>query len=213
MKLKVCGITTLAQLQMLVELAVDYAGLIFYEKSKRYAWGKLKAETSRIQNLQIKKIGVFVNADMGFLKSCIQDFGLKAVQLHGDESVEYCAAIQKEIEVIKVFRMNDQIKDVDALLEPYQNVSDYFLFDTDTEGYGGSGKRFDWNLLQTPAINKSFFLSGGIGSGDIDFLKSFEHPFFYAVDINSRFETEPGLKDMEKVQAFANALKQPLWTK
>jgi phosphoribosylanthranilate isomerase len=213
MKLKVCGITTVAQLEKLQELAVDYAGLIFYEKSKRYAWECLQSEKFEIRKLQIKKIGVFVNADMGILKSCVQSFGLTAVQLHGDESVEYCAAIQKETEVIKVFRMSDKTKDVDALLEPYQKVSDYFLFDTDTESYGGSGRRFDWSQLQTATIGKPFFLSGGIGPEDMEKLKSFKHPFFYAVDVNSRFETSPGLKDMEKVQTFANALKQPLWTK
>jgi phosphoribosylanthranilate isomerase len=213
MKLKVCGITTVAQLQKLQELAVDYAGLIFYKKSKRYALEGLKAEKSSIQNIQIRKVGIFVNADMGFLKSCIQDFGLAAVQLHGDESVEYCAALQKEVEVIKVFRISDKTKDIDALLEPFQNASDYFLFDTDTESYGGSGRRFDWGLLQTAAISKPFFLSGGIGPEDIDNLKRFEHPFFYAVDVNSRFEIEPGLKDLEKVQAFTIALKQPSWIK
>jgi phosphoribosylanthranilate isomerase len=213
MKLKVCGITTVAQLQHLQELAVDCAGLILYEKSKRYAWGKLQAETLKVRNLSIKKVGVFVNADMGFLKSCIQDFGLAAVQLHGDESPEYCAALQKEIKVIKVFRIGDSANNVDTLLEPYQPVSDYFLFDTDTTGYGGSGKRFDWRVLQAAAINKPFFLSGGIGPDDMSILKSFEHPFVYGVDVNSRFETAPGIKDMEKVQAFVNALKQPSWIK
>ena len=212
MKIKVCGLTTIEQLQQLQHV-VDYAGLIFYEGSKRYAYEKLKDQEDVIKNLEIKKVGVFVNADMGFLKSCIQDFGLSAVQLHGDETPEFCATLQNEIDIIKVFRINDETKDVDALLHPFQQVSNYFLFDTDTKMYGGSGKRFDWTVLENANINKPFFLSGGIGPADMDILKSFQHPFFYAVDINSRFETTPGIKDIEKIKTFVSTLKQPTWIK
>jgi phosphoribosylanthranilate isomerase len=211
MKVKVCGITTLEQLKQLQELEVAYAGLIFYEGSKRFALEKLKNRKAEIKNLPIKKVGVFVNADMGFLKSCVQDFGLSAVQLHGDETPEYCKMLQKETTVIKVFRIHEDLKNIDTLLAPFQNVCDYFLFDTDTKSYGGSGKRFDWNILKTAEIKKPFFLSGGIGLDDMDILKSFQHPFLYAVDVNSRFETAPGMKDMTKVRTFLTTLKQPLY--
>jgi phosphoribosylanthranilate isomerase len=97
------------------------------------------------------------------------------------------------------------------MIEPYQTVSDYFLFDTDTTMYGGSGRRFDWTILKKAAINKPFFLSGGIGPDDIDILKSFTHPYLNAVDINSRFEITPGIKDMDKLKTFLNDLKQPLY--
>lgn len=213
MKLKVCGITTIEQLQQLQDLNVDYAGLIFYEGSKRYAWEKIQNEKFKIQNLAIKKVGVFVNADMGFLKSCVQDFGLSAVQLHGDETQDYCAALQNRVDVIKVFRISDKTGDVDALIEPFQDVCNYFLFDTDTTTYGGSGKRFDWTILEKATINKPFFLSGGISPDDMGILKSFEHSHFYAADVNSRFETAPGIKDLGKVKTFVTALKQSLWIK
>lgn len=213
MKLKVCGITTVEQLQQLQELDVDYAGLIFYEKSKRYALEKLQDQKAEIRNLDIKKTGVFVNAGMGFLKSLIFDFGLSAVQLHGDETPEFCEQIKGNADVIKVFRISEATANIDALIEPFQNHCRYFLFDTDTTAYGGSGKRFDWAILQNAAINKPFFLSGGIGPEHMGNLKSFRHPFFYAVDINSRFETSYGIKDMDKVKTFANTFKQPLWTK
>ena len=148
---------------------------------------------------------------MGFLKSCIQNFGLSAVQLHGDEPPEFCEALRKAASVIKVFRISGTTQNIDALIEPYQNSCDYFLFDTDTESYGGSGKRFDWNLLKKANISKPFFLSGGIGPDDMEDLKSFNHTHFYAIDVNSRFEITPGSKDMEKVKTFVNALKQPLY--
>lgn len=211
MKVKVCGITTLAQLNQLQGLAVDYAGLIFYEKSKRYAHEKLQAHATAIRELAIKKVGVFVNAGMDFLKSSIEAYGLDAVQLHGDETPEFCAALKNDVQVIKVFRINEATKDIDALVAPFQKVCDYFLFDTDTAGYGGSGNRFDWTLLEKAIIGKPFFLSGGIGTEDMGILKSFQHPFFYAVDVNSRFEQQPGLKNMVLVETFVNNLKQPLY--
>lgn len=213
MNVKVCGITTVEQLQQLQQLGADYAGLIFYEKSKRYAWKKLQEQKSKIQNLTIRKVGVFVNADMEFLKSCIRDFGLAAVQLHGDETPAYCEALQNEAAVIKVFRIGEETKTVNDLIEPFQDVCEYYLFDTDTAGYGGSGKRFDWTILENTTVNKPFFLSGGIGLEAINNLKGFQHPHFYAVDINSRFETAPGIKDMQKVELFINAFKQPTWIK
>jgi phosphoribosylanthranilate isomerase len=208
MKLKVCGITTLEQMQQLQRLDVDYAGLIFYEGSKRYAHEKLQASNAEIRNLEIKKVGVFVNADMGFVKSLISEYNLAAVQLHGDETVAYCEQLKNEVDVTKVFRIGAEVEAIDKLIEPYQQVSDYFLFDTDTTAYGGSGKRFDWTILENAAINKSFFLSGGIGPDDMGLIKSFRHPFLHAIDVNSRFEVQPGIKDMGLVQRFSNAFKQ-----
>lgn len=213
MKLKVCGITTVEQLAQLEALDVDYAGFIFYPKSKRYAFEKLQPYKKEIRNVDVKKVGVFVNADMGFLKSLITDLDLSAVQLHGDETPEYCAQLQMHVDIIKVFRISETIKDIDLLVEPFQLVCSYFLFDTDTTTYGGSGRRFDWTILKSARINKPFFLSGGIGPDDMGILKSFSHPFLYAVDVNSRFETAPGVKNMAKLKPFVTALKQPAWIK
>lgn len=211
MKLKVCGITTVSQLQQLQKLEVDYAGLIFYEGSKRYAHEKLQANQPEIKKLAIEKIGVFVNAGMGFIKSLVGGYGLAAVQLHGDETPEFCQALQQETNVIKVFRISAATANMDVLIAPYENVCDYFLFDTDTAAYGGSGKQFDWRLLEKAKIGKPFFLSGGIGPGDMGILKSFRHLFLHAIDINSHFETAHGVKDMDSVKTFANALKQSLY--
>lgn len=205
MKVKVCGITTVDGLKQLQEMNVAYAGLIFYPPSKRYAAEKLKSETTAIKNIAINKVGVFVNESMDILKSYVAAYGLHAVQLHGDETPDYCGQLQNSnIIVIKVFRLKGN-EDIDTLVAPYQNVCAYYLFDTDTAGYGGSGKSFNWSVLQKAGINKPFFLSGGIGAEDRDKIKSFSHPYFYAIDINSRFETEPGIKDMDKIKSFIPA--------
>ena len=207
MKLKVCGLTTPEQLQQLQEFGIDYAGLIFYEKSGRYAHEKLKPVQTEIKKIEIKKVGVFVNADMGFLKSLIAAYGLTAVQLHGDETPAYCSELNKVTDVIKVFRISDATSEIDAVVAPFQTAASYFMFDTDTKAYGGSGKRFDWTVLKNATIGKPFFLSGGIGPDDVTTLQQFQHPFLYAVDINSRFEIKPGIKDLAKVKTFANKFK------
>lgn len=205
MKVKVCGITRLDQLQQLQDMGVDYAGMIFFEGSKRYAGDALKGEQEAIRKLAIKRVGVFVNTELEVIRQAIADYGLTAVQLHGDETDEFCLELMDKVKVIKVFRIGGEVA-IDTLTEPFLNVCHYFLFDTDTSSYGGSGKQFDWRVLQEAAIGKPFFLSGGIGPADIDKIKAFRHPYFYAVDVNSRFETEPGVKDMEKVKQFLNEL-------
>ena len=205
MKIKVCGITQLEQLQQLQELGVDYAGMIFFEGSKRYAGEALKDDREAIRSLAIKRVGVFVNTELEVIQQAIADYGLSAVQLHGDETDEFCLELMDKVKVIKVFRIGGEVA-IDALTEPFLNVCHYFLFDTDTSSYGGSGKQFDWSVLQEASIGKPFFLSGGIGPADVEKVKIFQHPFFYVVDVNSRFETEPGVKDMEKVKQFINEL-------
>lgn len=205
MKVKVCGITRLDQLKQLQDTGVDYAGMIFFEGSKRYAGEALKDEQEAIRKLAIKRVGVFVNTELKVIRQAIADYGLTAVQLHGDETDEFCLELMDKVKVIKVFRIGGEVA-IDTLTEPFLNVCHYFLFDTDTSSYGGSGKQFDWRVLQEAAIGKPFFLSGGIGPADTEKIKAFQHPYFYAVDVNSRFETEPGVKDMEKVKQFLNEL-------
>lgn len=205
MKIKVCGIATIEQLQALQELAVDYAGMIFYEKSKRFVGEAFNNVLAMVKRLTIAKVGVFVNAEMEVVQQAIADYGLTAVQLHGDETDEFCLDLMDKAEVIKVFRIADQ-QDIDALVAPYQEVCHYYLFDTDTGAYGGSGLQFDWSVLKEAAINKPFFLSGGIGLEDIEKVKAFQHPYFYAVDVNSRFEVGPGVKNMDQVARFIKEL-------
>lgn len=205
MKLKVCGITSLEQLEQLEKMGVDYAGMIFYEKSPRYAGEMLKADAEKIKGLQVKKVGVFVNAEETRIREAVNEFGLDAVQLHGDEAPEMALSLKERVEVIKVFRISGE-ENIEELVEPFKNACDYYLFDTATNDYGGSGKQFDWSVLKKAVIGKSFFLSGGIGAADAEMLKNFEHPNLFAADVNSRFETAPGVKDMKLIKAFKRSL-------
>jgi phosphoribosylanthranilate isomerase len=206
MKLKVCGMTSFEQLQKLDQLGVDFAGLIFYKNSKRFVGNKLSDQKSEIRNLKIKKIGVFVNAEIDTLKKEVNEYGLTYVQLHGDESAEFCRRVKDFVHVIKVIRINDQ-SDLEKELTVFEEACDYLLFDTDSKQYGGTGKQFNWNRLIQSDVKKPFFLSGGIGLEDIDKIKNFHHPMFFAIDVNSRLESEPGIKNMEKVEQLMNALK------
>jgi len=206
MKLKVCGMTSFDQLQQLQEMGVDFAGLIFYENSKRFVGNKLSDQKSEIRNLKIKKIGVFVNAEIDTLKKEVNEYGLTYVQLHGDESAEFCKEVKDFVDVIKVIRISEQT-DLEKELTVFEEACDYLLFDTDSKQYGGTGKQFNWNRLIQSDVKKPFFLSGGIGLEDIDKIKNFHHPMFFAIDVNSRLESEPGIKNMEKVEQLMNALK------
>lgn len=250
MKIKVCGITSWEQMQQLQQIGIDYCGMIFYEGSKRFVGQKLEEEKGVIRKSAIEKVGVFVNADYETILRAIEDYGLAAVQLHGDETDEFCLELMDKTKVIKVFRIADQTN-IDELIAPFQDVSHYFLFDTaspapseggenraqpllkqeadigaDTsksevgavggpslrEGsgmgqvFGGSGKQFNWSVLENAKINKPFFLSGGIGPDDVEKIRAFHHPYLHAVDVNSCFETAPGVKDMQEVQKFATGL-------
>lgn len=205
MKIKVCGINSLEQLQQLGQIGADYAGLIFFEGSKRYVGDKLQQVQDAVRNTSIRKVGVFVNQELEVIDLAIRDYGLHAVQLHGDETDEFCLELMDKVKVIKVFRIGSEA-DIDKLVAPFQEACHYFLFDTDTDAFGGSGKQFDWSLLEGATIGKPFFLSGGIGPNDTEKIKALQHPYLYAIDVNSRFEVEPGVKDMEKVQQFISEL-------
>jgi phosphoribosylanthranilate isomerase len=209
MNIKVCGITEMKQLQQLDGLDIDFAGLIFYKESPRYIGEKISKQDLKKADFDLKKVGVFVNPEMIDVLDAIDDYGLDAVQLHGDESPEMCEDLSSEVEVIKVFRITGD-EDIDKLVAPYDAVCDYYLFDTGglKESFGGTGKQFDWSILTKAKIEKPFFLSGGIGPDDAPKVKAFKHPDFFGVDINSLFEKEPGVKDMSKVLHFRQAMKK-----
>ncbi|MFZ1259920.1 MAG: phosphoribosylanthranilate isomerase, partial [Chitinophagaceae bacterium] len=200
MNIKVCGITEMKQLQQLDGLDIDFAGLIFYKESPRYIGEKISKSELKKADFDLKKVGVFVNPEMIDVLDAIDDYGLDAVQLHGDESPEMCDDLSSEVEVIKAFRVTDGL-DIDKMVAPYDAVCDYYLFDTGglKESFGGTGKQFDWTILTKAKIEKPFFLSGGIRPEDAVKVKGFKHPDFFGVDINSQFEKEPGVKDMGKV--------------
>lgn len=207
--IKVCGITQFKQLQQLEALNVDYAGLIFYKDSPRYMGDKLSGKQIKEADFDLKKVGVFVNPSYADLLDAIDDYGLDIVQLHGNETPELCEELSAEVEVIKAFRIEDSAVNIDKLVEPFDAVCDYYLFDTAglKESFGGTGKQFDWSILNSAKIEKPFFLSGGIGPGDVAKVKSFKHPDFFAIDVNSKFETEPGVKDMAAILKFLQAFK------
>jgi phosphoribosylanthranilate isomerase len=208
MKIKVCGNSDLGQLEELNNLEVDYAGLIFYEQSPRYVLKKMKGKEVKHLDLSMEKAGVFVNASEDEIMKQIDDFGLDIVQLHGDETASFCNRISDQVKVIKAFRIADLDTNIDWLVKEYDEACDYYLFDKGSAGlYGGTGKKFDWSLLEKSVIGKPFFLSGGIDINDVKALKNFKHSFFYGVDINSKFEKEPGIKDMELVKDFVTQVK------
>lgn len=207
--IKVCGITQFKQLQQLEALNVDYAGLIFYKDSPRYMGEKLSGKEVKGADFDLKKVGVFVNPSYSDLLDAIDEYGLDIVQLHGNETPEMCEELSEEVEVIKAFRIEDSNVNIDKMVEPYDAVCDYYLFDTAglKESFGGTGRQFDWSILNKAKIEKPFFLSGGIGPGDAAKVKAFKHPDFFAIDVNSKFETEPGVKDMAELLKFLQAFK------
>jgi phosphoribosylanthranilate isomerase len=219
MNIKVCGITQFKQLQQLDGLNIDYAGLIFVADSPRYVGDLLDKEAIKNADFDLKKVGVFKNAELIDMIDAIDDYGLDVVQLHGNESPEMCDDLSSQAEVIKVFNIDDSVTDIDALVANYDGVCDYYLFDTkdllptSSEGggakeqTGGTGKQFDWEILRKAKIEKPFFISGGISVDDIAKVKKFKHLDFLGVDINSKFEKEPGVKDMGLVLRFVQGMK------
>lgn len=191
--------TRLTDLKEICQMKVDYVGFIFYEKSGRFVEGKVSPEA--VRNLEgIKKIGVFVNAEEAYILKKVKEYGLDLIQLHGEEKPEFCRRLRRDIPVIKAFKIRTE-NDIKAT-ERYAGSCDYFLFDTAGKLYGGNGELFDWNLLTRYKGPTPFFLSGGIGPGEVAALKKFEHPYWQSIDINSRFEEEPGKKNTLKIKRF-----------
>jgi len=210
-RIKVCGVTFPAQLEELDEMGVDLAGFIFYSKSPRYMVNKIPADYLRKFRGRIAKVGVFVNMPYEELMRTVEDYRLDMVQLHGDEIPRYCEQVSNYITVVKAFRLSEN-DPIEWMAKPYDEACDMYMFDTLGAGYGGTGKKFDWNVLKNITINKLFFLSGGIEPADVEKLKAFAKEEIakkiFAVDINSKFETSPGVKDIEKVREFVEELRK-----
>lgn len=209
MKLKVCGMKYQDNIKQVASLKPDYLGFIFYEGTPRHFDTKIPEILE-----DIKKVGVFVNEEVSTIIKKVNEFKLDVVQLHGEESPYFCSILRstkllsRPIEIIKVFSVKDGFNfDV---LEAYENVCDFFLFDTKGKLPGGNGYRFDWSLLNNYPSTKPFFLSGGIGLDQIEELKQFKESkaseYCYALDVNSKFETEPGLKNSSILREFINKL-------
>lgn len=208
MRVKVCGMTQVEQVEQLAGFGVTFAGFIFYPKSPRYVFKNMTTTQIRKVN-NINKVGVFVNSSVEEVLHMVDECRLHMVQLHGDETPKFCEKIADYVSVVKAFRLSEN-DSVEWMIRPYMDVCDMFMFDTMGAGYGGTGKKFDWSVLQGASIGKPFFLSGGIEPGDEDRLKEFiQDPAaraLFAVDINSRFEVSPGIKDMDKVKMFTEQL-------
>jgi phosphoribosylanthranilate isomerase len=208
MRVKVCGITEIEQLNALNGIGATFGGLIFYPRSPRYVLRHMTTSQIKKEN-QVNKVGVFVNAHPEEVLQMVDECRLHMVQLHGDESARYCEKIADYISVVKAFRISET-DNIGWRIQEYMNVCDMFLFDTEGAGYGGTGKKFNWEQLKNVAVGKPYFLSGGIEPGDTGRLKSFaaqpEAKALFAVDINSKFEISAGVKDMDKVAAFIREL-------
>ena len=223
MKLKVCGLTKMDQIQELISLNTNFLGFIFYEKSPRFVLNHLSLEEISEINHQ-GKVGVFVNETVEKITEISEKAKLNFIQLHGDEDEEFILKLRKfigeNIKIIKVIRIgNQKTEELKKNINHQPSTINYFLFDTDSKAFGGTGKTFDWKILNEIEIPKPYYLSGGISLENIKNLQNFvkvnmsenktltklNTPF--ALDINSKFETEPGIKNLEKIKTFKSLLK------
>lgn len=201
--IKVCGMTDAENIRAVDALgAVDLMGFIFYPRSPRFVGGRpaFLPENAR-------RVGVFVDASFDEIMRRRDGFGLEYVQLHGSESPELGRRLRAEgLRVVKAFGIDAQARALPAPGCAWEEACELYLFDTRTDSYGGSGNAFDWRVLDRYAGSVPFLLSGGIGPGMEDEIKTIEHKMFAGVDLNSRFESVPGFKDVRKLAAFLDAL-------
>lgn len=208
MKLKVCGMTQIEQVKSLAAMGADYAGFIFYPGSPRFVEGKIFPGV--LKSLQgLKKTGVFVNENIDRVVALAKEYGLDAIQLHGDEDDTYIDSLGGEFEIIKVLKMGDEsITSIQKRLDSLAGKTTCYLLETMSAGHGGSGKKFDWSIIEKLRFPKPFFLSGGIDASDAAGLKAMARAqsMFFGTDINSRFETAPGIKNMELIKKFKHEI-------
>jgi len=196
-KLKVCGMRDPDNILQVAELHPDYMGFIFYEKSKRFVGSDFKIPVQLDKS--IKRVGVFVNESTGKILELAEVHNLDFIQLHGNESINQCVELKKiGLGVIKVFSINEHF--IVTEVTPYRNGVDYFLFDTQSDNYGGSGKAFDWNLLKGYDLDIPFVLSGGLSASNIQSAKDIESVNLHAFDLNSGVEISAGVKGVEKLK-------------
>ena len=199
-KIKISGNTNPQDALKAKELGADFIGFIFYPKSKRYV-----GEDFVMPEIpsQIKKVGVFVNDSIENIFQLVTKHALDMVQLHGDESAEFCHAIAAKTKIIKAFGIEEEFDF--SILNAYEDYCEYFLFDTKSSDYGGTGNGFDKNILWNYELSKPYFLSGGISLEEVRSRKP-EVRSAYALDVNSKFETKPGFKDLNKLKLLKDEL-------
>ena len=202
--IKVCGMKFPENIAAVSALHPDFMGFIFYPKSPRYAEPLDNAALNALPE-SIKKIGVFVNENLENILTFVYKYKLDGVQLHGTELVQMCKELRKTgLMVIKAFPIAEAYNF--KVTKPYEGVCDYFLFDTKTDAYGGSGLKFNWKMLDEYKGETSFLLSGGIAADDAEAILKIKHPKFAGIDLNSKFEVKPGLKDVALLRNFIDQL-------
>lgn len=205
MQIKVCGLTDKDNIAEVLSLQPDYIGFIFYKGSKRYIGNSTDLADYIASVNTAKKTGVFVNASKDTIIKTIARYKLNVVQLHGTESPETCRQLNKYIEVIKAFHIDKQFDF--GITKQYISSCNYFLFDTASADYGGTGHTFNWSLLNAYTLSTPFFLSGGIGPEHAPSLKRINNKALFAIDINSRFETSPGIKNIDLLKTFMHEIR------
>lgn len=200
MLVKVCGMREPKNIEKVAQLGVDMMGFIFYPKSPRFASQSVDRTAA---DKDVCRVGVFVNESVELISDKIQLFDLNAVQLHGNESRELCEQLHEQNGLLKVIKAISVSTAGDILkYKEYVGAVDYFLFDTKCKTVGGSGQQFDWQVLENYDGDVPFILSGGIGPEDVERIRNFHHPKCIGIDLNSKFEMEPGLKDVEMLKTF-----------
>ena len=205
MKIKICGLRDPENIKAVTALSPDYMGFIFYGPSPRFV-NELPVEVLDVIPHTVNKTAVFVNESAEVINMLIDKYNFDFIQLHGNESPDFCNSFRDKAIVIKAFGINNDF-DFEQLTK-FKKKVDLFLFDTKTDNYGGSGQKFDWNVLDKYDLDIPFFLSGGISPENIEEVKYINHPQFYGVDLNSKFEISPGLKNIEKLEKAFNTIKQ-----
>jgi phosphoribosylanthranilate isomerase len=206
-KVKICGMRNIINIAEIAMLRPDYMGFVCYERSPRYA-AELNHAVLKSLFPSTLSVGVFVNAKIEHVVETAEYYRFNVLQLHGDETPEYCAELKTKYkcEIIKALGVRSE--DDFAGMHDYEQVCDYFLFDSKTELYGGSGKKFDHNLLVNYPVKKPFFMSGGITLADAERIRDNHHELCVGIDVNSAFEISPGLKNVEQVKKLLNLFRQ-----
>jgi len=206
MLLKICGLKYPENIQAVANLKPDFMGFIFYPKSPRYA-EPLDSSALNALPATIKKIGVFVNEDLENILTIAYKYKLDGLQLHGAELVDMCRKLKKlGYLVIKAFPIAEAYNF--KVTKSYEGVCDFFLFDTKTDTYGGSGLKFNWHMLKEYTGETPFMLSGGIAADDAEAIQKIEHPKFAGIDLNSKFEMKPGLKNISLLNEFISNFRK-----
>ncbi|MDR0743086.1 MAG: phosphoribosylanthranilate isomerase [Tannerella sp.] len=211
MKIKVCGMRNAENLRRISALDIDYVGFIFYRGSSRCV-SENEDAAEMIRRCERHKVGVFVNETAANMLARAETYRLNSLQLHGEESPGTCIALREAgygvIKAFPVAQADDFVK-----TEDYAACTDFFLFDTRCAGYGGSGLRFDWSLLDSYQGRTPFLLSGGLTPGSIHDLLLLKHPQFAGIDLNSGFETSPAVKDVDKLKDFIHRIRNAVAVK